>query len=191
MAGGELVNLYEAGAASAAGHGATRPAGRGSVGGVAIVMPSAIKDEIVTVDKSFGVLAQLVAAARARLPPDFVVGWDAFRSEWVQFRDAHDSWLSRTWGMSYTKALEYRARLETWRQKFEQLTGQTINFPSPGAAAGPPDAGGFPWSKVFWAAAIIGGLYAGAKFLGEARGVKRDIAGDQPIFRRRGLEAQS
>lgn len=184
------MSIYSDGASSAAGHGATQSGGRGAgVGGVAVVMPSAIKDEIVTVDKSFGALAKLVDARRSALPPDFVIGWEAFKAEWTRFRDAHDSWLSRTWGMSYTKALEYRARLEGFRQKFELLTGQTINFPSPGAAAGPPDPGGFPWNKVFWGAAIIGGLYAGAKFLSEARGVKHDIAGKEPIFRRRQIEA--
>lgn len=183
------MSIYSAGAASAAGHGRTQPA-RGELG--AIVMPSAIRDEILTVDAAFTTLAKLVDAKRSALPADFLTGWGVFLTEWIRFRDDHRSWLSRAWGMSYTKTLEYRARLEQFRQKFEQLTGSRINFPSPGASpeAVDPMKTGFPWNKVFWGAVIVGGLYAGAKFLGEARGLKRDIAGDGPVFRRRQLEAQ-
>lgn len=177
------MSIYSAGAASAAGHGGYVPR-RGDDELGAIVMPSAIRDEILTVDASFTALAKLIDARRSALPGDFITGWDSFKGEWSRFRDDHRSWLSRTWGMSYTKALEYRARLETWRQKFEQLTGAKINFPSPGATpeSTNPAQSAFPWNKVFWGAAIIGGLWAATKFVGEARGAKRDLLGDRPVF---------
>lgn len=149
--------------------------------GVDLKMPSNIRDEILTVGVQVGALDKLVAQAQAarKIPPDFVLGWTAFKGEWNAFSSSHQSWLSRTWYASYEKAVEYRRRLEDFRTKFEQLTGTKVNYPSPGAnpAGVEPDGAGFPWRWVVGGGVAIGLLYGASKLLGETRELKRELVG--------------
>jgi hypothetical protein len=151
-------------------------------GVVDLVMPGNIRDEILTIGVAFSTLDKAIQAARASLPADFVPGWAAFFVEWQTFAKNHSSWLSNTWYKSYEKALEYRKRLEDWREKFIALGGK-VSTPSPGVSPGPPSAsGGINWKTLLYVGAGIGAVYAATKFLGQAVEVKREIVGSKPAL---------
>lgn len=154
-------------------------AGMGGAGVVDVAMPGNIRDEILTIGTEFKILDASVLAARASLPPDFVTGWSAFRTEWETFARNHSSWLDNVWYKSYEKALEYRKRLEDWRQRFIGYGGR-ISTPSPGAAPG-GSGPGINWKMLLYVAAGIGAVYAATKFLGQAVEVKREIVGSRTL----------
>lgn len=158
---------------------ACRAAAMGA-GVVDVAMPGNIRDEILTIGSSFKLLDAAIGKARAGLPADFVSGWTAFFSEWTTFASAHASWLSNVWYKSYEKALEYRKRLEDWRQRFIDLGGK-VSTPSPGASAGPSSSGGINWKMLLYLGAGIGAIYAATKFLGQAVEVKREIVGPRHL----------
>lgn len=155
---------------------------RGACGGAGVVdiaMPGNIRDEIVTIGVGFSTLDKSIQAARAGLPADFVSGWAAFFVEWQTFAKNHATWLDNVWYKSYEKALEYRKRLEDWRQRFVALGGK-VNSPSPGAGAGPAPSG-INWKTLLYVGAGIGAVYAATKFLGQAVEVKREIVGSRTL----------
>ena len=156
-----------------------RGAGLGA-GVVDVAMPGNIRDEIITIGVGFSTLDKAIQAARAGLPADFVSGWAAFLAEWQTFAKNHATWLSNVWYKSYEKALEYRKRLEDWRQRFVALGGK-VNTPSPGAGAGPSSSGGINWKTLLYVGAGIGALDAATKFLGQAVEVKREIVGSRTL----------
>lgn len=155
--------------------------------GVDIKLPSHIRDEIVTVAKQVAALGKIIddATARGKVPADFLTGWGAFKSEWEAFARNHESWASRAWYASYEKTVEYRKRLEGFRQRFEQVTGEKVAYPSPGATPeGMGDKGeGFPWRFVAYGGIAIGAAYGIAKLLGETRALKREFI-EGPLVRR-------
>ncbi len=148
-------------------------------GAVDVAMPGNIRDEIVTIGVAFSTLDKAIQAARASLPPDFVSGWAAFLKEWQGFANAHATWLSNVWYKSYEKALEYRKRLEDWRQKFIGLGGK-ISTPSPGAAPGGA-GGGINWKLLLYVGAGVGAVWAATKFLGQTVELKREMVGARPV----------
>lgn len=164
------MSFYSAGVASAA------SSGKAAMG-ASVVMPSNIRDEILTTDGAYRELEKQIGAARARarLPADFLAGWDLLAHEWVTFRDAHESWLSRTWYASYEKTLEFRSKFADWRKAFEAATGQKIAAPAPGSSPGPADDGkGFPWRFVAYAAGAAGVLWGISKALSSTADVTRE-----------------
>lgn len=145
-----------------------------------IEMPGNIRDEILTIGTGFKTLDAAIQKAKAGLPADFLSGWAAFLTEWNTFAGNHASWLSNVWYASYTKATEYRSRLEDWRKKFVDLGGK-ISSPSPGAAPGPAAPSGINWKMLLYVGAGIGVVYAATRFLGQAVEVKREIVGSRTI----------
>ncbi len=165
------MSAYDAGLrAHAAGLGA---------GVVDVAMPGNIRDEIVTIGVAFRTLDAAIQAQRAGLPAEFVGGWAALLTEWTGFAKNHDSWLSNVWYKSYEKALEYRKRLEDWRQKFQQLGGKVVT-PSPGAAPG-GSSSGVNWKMILYVGAGIGAVWAATKFMGQAVETKREFVGSRTI----------
>jgi hypothetical protein len=177
------VSFYAAGVAQSHGagpryrrfHGAG--VGENTFGPFDVRMPGAIRDEILSIDRAFRSLANVISAARGQgaLPANFLAGWDQFFAEWSAFRLNHESWLSNVWYASYQKALEYRERLDQFRQKVEQLTGAKLNFPAAKATPGPTDKPGIPWRFLIISGVVIGGVYALSKVLGSAAELKREF----------------
>jgi hypothetical protein len=159
-------------------------AGAASMGNAAVdvKMPGNIRDEIVTVAVNVQALDKVIAAAASagKLPSDFLAGWAAFKAEWAAFSSSHRMWLQNMWYASYEKTVEYRKRLEDWRKRFEQLTGSTVSYPSPGSTPEglTGDGKGFPWRTLMWGGLVIGGLYGIAKVFGETRRLKRELIGE-------------
>ena len=166
------MSIYDAGAATVG------AAPRSSSGVGEVVMPGNIVDEIVTIDAGFRTLDTAIAKARTvgRVPAEFFGGWEIFRREWEAFRNAHRRWTDNLWYKSYQKALEYRGRLEEWRIKFEQLSGQKLAFPGPGKGGEPTEDGrGFPWRMLAYTAAGIGVLYGVSKLFSATAELKREV----------------
>ncbi len=162
---------YRRGARAAAGMGGDAP----TAGFADVRMPGAIRDEILSIDRSFHAFAEIVARTQSKLPADFRTGWDAFAREWTAFANAHSSWLSNVWYASYQKALEYRERLVEWRKKFESITGVALNYPAVKPSPGPAQTPGIPWRFLAVAGAVGGGLYLVSKLFTSAAELKREF----------------
>jgi hypothetical protein len=159
-----------------------RGGGAGDAGGadpsptpvVDVVMPSGVKDEILSVATGIKSLDRAIELRKEKLPAEFVANWQDFRQEWERFAADHDSWLSRTWYKSYQKTLEYRRRLDDWRQQLEQLAG---SIPSPNLGPGQKPAGlpSIPWKPIAYGALAIAGLYAVARVFSSGAELKREF----------------
>ena len=91
--------------------------------GALVVTPSAMKDEMNTVDALVRQLDLDVQASRVR--QEFKVAFGAFRQEWGAFYKEHEGWWGRLWGAVYEKILDFRRRAEEWRQAFLREGGNT------------------------------------------------------------------
>lgn len=153
-------------------------------GGIDVVMPGNIRDEILSIGTSFATLAKAIDSVRPKLPPDFLSGWDSYNAEWRTFSSNHASWADNLWYASYRKALEYRSGVDAWRKKFEALGGR-INAPSPGADRPDPDPvsskSGVPWKALAYGGLAIAGLYALSRTLSGAADFKREMFTNHPL----------
>jgi hypothetical protein len=121
----DLLHLYDLGAAD-----------DDDVGAL-VVTPSAIKDEMDTVDAFVRQLDVDIQASNVRQP--FKDAFNAFRDEWRRFNAEHETWWGRLWGAVYEKATDYRRRAEEWRKAFLAEGGYTA---VPSVAPPPSKAGG-------------------------------------------------
>jgi hypothetical protein len=144
---------------------------------VDIASPGNIRDEIATIAFQFKALDQQVQARRAKLPADYLQGWALFLAEWQAFATNHASWTDNLFYKSYAKALEYRQRLEEWRAKLVELTGQAVNYPNAGPGQKPAATPSIPWKPIIYGAVAIGGLWALARLFGSASELKREFTG--------------
>lgn len=122
-----------------------------------ILTPGATLDEMRTVNDLLVSLSKEVAASAA--PAEFKAGLVAFYGEWKSFYDANSegvgAWLSRGFGATYAKVMEYKNRLADWRDRFVKL-GFKSQTEAPQGAGVPSKA--FPWTAV----AIGSGVALGA-----------------------------
>jgi hypothetical protein len=117
--------------------------------GAFVISPSAIKNEIETVESA---ARQLDGEVRAgQVTPEFVKAWDAFWAEWRKFSDGHQRWVDLLFDATYFKALEFRRRVGSWRDAFVKAGGRPL---APGL---PGEVLGFPWERM---AMVLGGAVA-------------------------------
>lgn len=146
---------------------------------VDVKMPAAIRDEILTIGRAFAALDADVKARRLKLPPQWIAAWYDFRDEWNRFAADHAHWYDNVWYASYEKALEYRQRLDAWRQQFVAQTGPTT---APALSARPPEAGeSIPWKTIAYGGLAVAGLYGLAKVLGGFSEAKREVFGTSTV----------
>jgi hypothetical protein len=86
-----------------------------------VKMPSAILDELRTVDALVRQLDEDITQSRTRA--EFKRAWATFREEWERFFDDHQSWMSRTWYAVWEKTRDYRRRVKSWRAAFIDAGG--------------------------------------------------------------------
>jgi hypothetical protein len=77
-----------------------------------VLSPSAIKQEIDSVDRYVQRIDRDVQAHKARLA-DLLQDWHLFVEDWIAFRDGA-GFMARTTGATYDKALDYRKRADAW-----------------------------------------------------------------------------
>ena len=86
----------------------------------------------------------------------FAYQWGEFTREWTNFLAEHENWWDLMWRGSYDKAIEFRERTVTWREKFQQLGGKPTS-PSPVI----PLESDVPWKPIL----LVAGLGAAALLL--------------------------
>jgi hypothetical protein len=132
--------------------------------GALIRSPGAIKSEMDTVDAGVKQLDSDIMASTVRQA--FKQSWRVFVGEWQKFYAGHQSWTSRLWHAAYEKTIEYRRRLEEWRQLFVREGGSAT-----GPSFAPPSSGGgIPWRPILIGAAgaIVAGVLLGRRGDGHA-----------------------
>jgi len=133
-----------------------------------IITPGATLDEMSTVNSLIVALGREVAASQA--PTDFKQVFGEFYQEWKAFYDANASgvggWLSRGFGSTYGKTLDYKARLADWRKRFLALGFKSQTETPSGMGIAKP----FPWSTIAIGAGVtIGALLVLRAFLAKTR----------------------
>lgn len=125
--------------------------------GALIVTPGAMKDELETVQAGVRQLDADIMSSKTR--DAFKKAWQIFAGEWKRFYDSHQSLTSRLWHATYEKTIEYRKRLDEWRNALQregvQSTGPLLAVPQPPAPSGS--------SLKWWA---IGGLVVAGTVIG-------------------------
>src|SRR5204862_8264263 len=98
-----------------------------------VLSPSAIKQEIDSVDHYIRRIDHDVQSHRARLG-DLLNDWHLFVEEWTAFRDGA-GWFARTTGVTYDKALDYRKRADAWDEVSRRRGASTAPVGTTPAAA--------------------------------------------------------
>lgn len=115
-------------------------------------LPSVVLAEMRTVDagiKALGADIQRYANAN-RLPDGFMSEWIAFRIEWEAFYKDNSGLLDRITNAAYDKTIEFRERLQSWRDNFVRVGG------APTAPALPKT--GWPIGAIVIGTVIVGGV---------------------------------
>jgi hypothetical protein len=133
----------------------------------AVKTPGVILDEIHTTDTAVNALGRDIADTfhePLAVQRAFVDQWKAFTAEWKEFVDSHTHWYDRMWRGSYDKAIEFRAQVLGWRNRFEQLGGKPTAPPPimpPDDGKPHPESG--PWNSIL----LVAGIGAAALILPE------------------------
>jgi hypothetical protein len=90
---------------------------------LSVLSPSAIKQEIDSIDRYVQRIDHDVQAHKARLP-DLLQDWHLFVEDWSAFRDGA-GWFARTTGATYDKALDYRKRADAWDELIRRRGAST------------------------------------------------------------------
>jgi len=117
-----------------------RSAAVAGMGDIGIQSPSAILAEMQAVGTQVHSLNAEVQANKAKLPDDFLRGWNAFFNEYLTFYGQNEGLLARMWISVYDKTLEYRKQVNDWRDRFEKLVGKKLTTPR--ATDEPPGGSG-------------------------------------------------
>jgi hypothetical protein len=103
-----------------------------------VLSPSAIKQEIDSVDHYIRRIDKDVQAHKAKLA-DLLQDWHLFVEEWTAFRDGA-GWFARTTGATYDKALDYRKRADAWDELLRRRGAATAPVGTTPAPAPKGDA---------------------------------------------------
>ena len=90
---------------------------------LSVLSPSAIKQEIDSIDRYIQRIDHDVQAHKARLQ-DLLQDWHLFAEDWTAFRDGA-GWFARTTGATYDKALDYRKRADAWDELIRRRGAST------------------------------------------------------------------
>jgi hypothetical protein len=90
---------------------------------LSVLTPSAIKQEIDSIDRYVQRTDQDVQSHKARLS-DLLQDWHLFVEDWSAFRDGA-GWFARTTGATYDKALDYRKRADAWNELIRRRGAST------------------------------------------------------------------
>jgi hypothetical protein len=88
-----------------------------------VLSPSAIKQEIDSIDRYVQRIDRDVQAHRPRLA-DLLQDWHLFVEDWIAFRDGA-GFMARTTGATYDKALDYRKRADAWDELIRRRGAST------------------------------------------------------------------
>jgi hypothetical protein len=88
-----------------------------------VLSPSAIKQEIDSIDRYVQRIDRDVQAHKSRLA-DLLQDWHLFVEDWIAFRDG-SGWMARTTGATYDKALDYRKRADAWDELIRRRGAST------------------------------------------------------------------
>jgi hypothetical protein len=103
-----------------------------------VLSPSAIKQEIDSIDRYVQRIDRDVQAHRARLA-DLLQDWHLFVDDWIAFRDGA-GFMARTTGATYDKALDYRKRADAWDELIRRRGASTAPVGTTPAPAPKGDA---------------------------------------------------
>jgi hypothetical protein len=103
-----------------------------------VLSPSAIKQEIDSIDRYVQRIDRDVQAHKARLA-DLLQDWHLFVEDWIGFRDGA-GWMARTTGATYDKALDYRKRADAWDELIRRRGASTAPVGTTPAPAPKGDA---------------------------------------------------
>jgi hypothetical protein len=117
--------------------------------GALVYTPSAIKAELDTVKAGADQLDRDITASKVR--DEFKQAWRAFLNEWRAYYKDHEGYWSHMWFAVYEKAVEYRKRVDQWREAF-QTEGGRVSAPT---LTPPSDKGSGTWK---WVALGAGAL---------------------------------
>lgn len=98
-----------------------------------VLSPSAIKQEIDSIDRYVQRIDRDVQAHKARVA-DLLQDWHLFVEDWIAFRDGAD-FMARTTGATYDKALDYRKRADAWDELIRRRGASTAPVGTTPAAA--------------------------------------------------------
>jgi hypothetical protein len=90
---------------------------------LSVLSPSAIKQEIDSIDRYIQRIDRDVQSHKTRLP-DLLQDWHLFVEDWTAFRDGA-GWFARTTGATYDKALDYRKRADAWEELIRRRGAST------------------------------------------------------------------
>jgi len=91
----------------------------------------------------------------------FVHAWGEFERSWEAFYEENKGAWARMWRGTFDQALDFRRRVQDWRQKFEALGGAP-SAPAPHIPDETSPLGDIPWRSIVVAA---GGIAAGVLVL--------------------------
>lgn len=138
------------------------------LGAQVLITPSAVLDEMNTVNSVTVGLGREIAASEAEA--GFKQAFKLFYDEWDGFYRGRNTglvaWFSRGFGVTYEKVLDFKRRALEWQTRFRAL-----GFKSQTEVPGGPGTGTISWLNV----AILGGVGVGAyivfsEFLKKGRG---------------------
>ncbi len=123
--------------------------------GALVYTPGVIKAELEAVNTAAGQLDMDIKPAKVR--DEFKRAWKAFLDEWKAFYKNNSGYWSRLWGGVYQKAVEYRKRIEQWREAFEREGGR----PTGPSAVVPetPKAGSWKWALLGAGGLLVAGAF--------------------------------
>jgi hypothetical protein len=105
---------------------------------LSVLSPSAIKQEIDSIDRYIRRIDGDIQAHKARLT-DLLKDWHLFVEDWAAFRDGA-GWFARTTGATYDKALDYRKRADAWDELIRRRGASTAPVGTTPAPAPKGDA---------------------------------------------------